>query len=395
MTAHHEDVTRSKTPRLLLGSAVVALALVASCSSEPLVPEDGGAGERASGGSGAGMAGADGGASVAGSEGGDGGAVGCYPGRELVGGVMVVACSPDPRRLVLGPSEVYWLDWDGGAEPPAGTILGAPKDGGAFRLLGSAQDSLAILQTDGEEIFWTDHRDDYKDGVLRSASIAGETEAVLVDHLYLATALALDEGHVYFGTVAEVEVDGIARVPKTGGLPEVLVSGSLVGAITSTNGELYWVEVRSDGFSSVYRAAPDDAAAPTLLAEGDRDDPMALVTTDDYVFWTFGLFGEVWRVGRDGADAAMLAAGNADTWSLGITLATDGASLYFSRSWNTPDAGTSRDALVRSSLDGNGVVELTRAVSIVDQAVDDEFVYFTGTVEGSESQLSGVFRVSK
>jgi hypothetical protein len=50
---------------------------------------------------------------------------------------------------------------------------------------------------------------------------------------------------------------------------------------------------------------------------------------------------------------------------------------------------------VRSSLAGTDIVELTRATSIVDQAVDDEFVYFTGSIEAPESRLSGVFRVPK
>lgn len=329
---------------LRVSAAVTALALLTSCSSKPLAPGDGGAGEAGSGGTGAGTAGADGGASAGGTGGGLGGAVGCYAGRELDGGVMVVACSPDPQRLALGPSEVYWLDWDAGTEPPAGTILGASKDGGAVRPLGRARDSLAILRTDGQELFWTDHRDDYKDGVLRKATIAGGDAATLIEGVYLASALALDEAYVYFGTVAELELDGIARIQKSGGLPEVFIGGSLIGDMTSRNGEVYWVEVRSEPSqvgpperrSSVYRAMPDNAAARTLLAEDDRDDPVALVATEEFVFWTFGLFGELWRVGRDAAGATMLAAGGVDTWSLGITLATDGANLYFNRYWYTP-----------------------------------------------------------
>lgn len=316
---------------------------------------------------------------------------------------MVVACSLDPRRLALGPSEVYWLDWDAGAELPEGTVLGASKDGGAGRRLGSARDSLAILRTDGRNLFWTDHRADYKDGVLWKAAIAGGDPTTLVEGMYLASALALDEAHVYFGTVAEVEVDGIARMRKSGGLPEVLVEGSLVGDMTVRNGELYWIEVRSEPSQAgppvrrswVYRASPDNAMARTLLAQDARADPVALVATEEFVFWTFGLFGELWRIGRDGTGATMLAGGGADTWSLGVTLSTDGTNLYFSRYWYAPVADDVRDALVRSSLDGTDIVELTRAASIVDQAVDDEFVYFTGSIESSDSRVSGVFRMPK
>lgn len=319
------------------------------------------------------------------------------------GYVTVVGCSPDPQRLALGPSEVYWLDWDAGTEPPTGTILCASKDGGVARPLGTARDSLAILRTDGQDLFWTDHRDDYKDGVLRKATIAEGDETTLIEGVYLASALALDEANVYFGTVAEVEVDGIARIRKSGGLPEVLLDGSLVGDMTVRNGELYWLEVRSEPSelglpvrrTSVYRAMPDNVMARTLLAEEDRDDPVALVATEEFVFWTFGLFGELWRVGHDATGAISLAAGGADTWALGVTLDTDGSNLYFNRYWYTSVGGDDRSALVRSSLDGTDVVELTRAASIVDQAVDDEFVYFTGSIDSADSRVSGIFRRPK
>lgn len=46
-------------------------------------------------------------------------------------------------------------------------------------------------------------------------------------------------------------------------------------------------------------------------------------------------------------------------------------------------------------MDGADVVELTRAVRIVDQAVDDAFVYFTGSIEAPDSRVSGVFRMPK
>jgi hypothetical protein len=131
------------------------------------------------------------------------------------------------------------------------------------------------------------------------------------------------------------------------------------------------------------------------LAELHGEHSGALAVTDDYVFWTFGLFGEMWRVGRDGSDARAVMEGGPDTWWFGISLATDGANVYFSRYWHSDSDRTRRDALVRCSLDGLEVQELARVRTIANVAVDERFVYFTGEVWVDDSPLRGVFRMVK
>jgi hypothetical protein len=299
---------------------------------------------------------------------------------------------------------VYWLDWDGAADPPSGTILAVAQGGGDPRPLGESRNSLAILRTDGSELFWTDHRDDYRDGVLHKVPNSGGEVLAIAEGLYLASALALDDSQVYFGTVAEAELDGIARVPKSGGEPELLVDGRLAGDMLVAGDEFYWIESSLkpsiveplyDRVVSVFRADLNGGFSPRLLTELQGESPLALVVTDDYVFWTFGLFDELWRVGRDGSDARAVMEGGPDTWWFGISLATDGANVYFSRYWHSDSDRTRRDALVRCSLDGLEVQELARVATIVDVAVDERFVYFTGEVWVDDSLVSGVFRLVK
>lgn len=93
MTRHGKFTT-------IAGGAAVVLAVLTSCTSSRLVPTDGSAGLAGVGGFGAATGGSGASTGGAGAEGGS--ALGCVPGRELDGRIVVVACSRDPGPMALG-----------------------------------------------------------------------------------------------------------------------------------------------------------------------------------------------------------------------------------------------------------------------------------------------------
>lgn len=95
-----------------------------------------------------------------------------------------------------------------------------------------------------------------------------------------------------------------------------------------------------------------------------------------------------------GGPATTLLANDPDEWDLCCSLASDGESLYLGReAWvnGNPD----KDVLLRMSLDGSMVEDVVLGRYLVDVAADDEFVFFTGSIDTSDERLSGVFRMPK
>ena len=126
------------------------------------------------------------------------------------------------------------------------------------------------------------------------------------------------------------------------------------------------------------------------------DDPGNMVVVGDEVYWTTFTGGEVWRVGRSGGEPERLLSNDLIEWYVCCGLAADAEYLYFSRTWY-PDSRVGRtvDTLVRMSQDGSDVTELVQDQFVNDIGVDDEFVYFTGTIKVEDSLIDGVFRLRK
>ncbi len=117
-----------------------------------------------------------------------------------------------------------------------------PKGGGDSRvLIGNAHDPISVA-ADGEQVYWSDGF-----ALIRMPRKGGKRALLTVDR---CRALALDATHVY---CLDDGVDGITRVPKSGGRLEFVVArgGAYETALAVGPAAVYF-----DGVEEVRRAQP-------------------------------------------------------------------------------------------------------------------------------------------
>jgi hypothetical protein len=321
---------------------------------------------------------------------------GCYIGRQFDGDITTVACSNAPGTLVATTSYLYWLAWGVDGDSTRGTLVSALKTGGALRPLAVIEDSSPTLLASGTHLFWTDWKvqKDDRAGVVGSVPLQGGPATTLADDLFLPNGLALDETYAYFGTV-----DGIFRVPQSGGDVE-FIADALAWRMQVVDGMAYWLDHKSVPTElglresmAIFRVSVGGGKEPELLLR-TFDRPGSLIVVGDRIFWTTNAQGEIWSMPLAGGTPTVVLENPFDEWDLCCSLTSDGTSLFLGREgW--PNDHPEKDGILRVSLDGAEVEEVMLGRFVDDVAVDDNFVYFTGSVGTLESRVSGVFRMPK
>jgi hypothetical protein len=177
-----------------------------------------------------------------------------------------------------------------------------------------------------------------------------------------ATALALDETHVYWARP-------IMRMPKGGGTPELLSRDTpdAVWGIAVDSSHVFW---GSPTYGPVRRVPKLEATAQALTRDDLGANRVAVDATGVY-FTSHG----VWRMGHDGSALRRLTA-EGDTG-----LALDSEFVYFT--------SRAKGEVYRMTKDGLGLTVLAKAALANEVAVHGDFVVFT------EHGLGTVRRVSR
>lgn len=357
-----------------------AAALALGCSSQPLSHTDGG-----TGGAGGGPSGTAGRSSGAG--GAAGASQGCYPGRALETGVVIVACADDSGEIALGSDDVYWRVWNSSF----GTLVTAPKTGGTPRPLTDVEDRYPALAVRGNRLFWADFVLDGT-GVVGSVSSNGGVLTLATGWISPYVPFSIDESHVYFGTL-----DGIQRVPQDGGDVELVVEELHDVDLQAVGPDLYWLDniVSTDtglvGGQAILRMPKTGALEPEILLSEVGQQATSMIVVGNEIFWT--LFdGDVWSLdlARAGATRTLRLHDEPGTW-FAFSFASDGQNLYFVREGPV----TIGDQVVRMSLSESTITSLVVAPYVSAVAVDDTSIYFTGTLQAPDASISGVFRAPK
>lgn len=218
-----------------------------------------------------------------------------------------------PLNITIDDTHVYWSN---GATPPAayGSIVRAPKSGGAFQVLAEAMLRPGNPIVVGDTIYWTVK----EPGEILSTAIDGDGNgglgvvSTVVTGLAEPRDLAFHDGALYWATAGLPPSDGpvIAR--------KFLPAGSEQTLATSIDDPSYKIAIDADNVYVGSFATNEVLAVPLL---GGLPVPLAvnigapseIVVDDSMVYFTTGDGNAVLKVPITGSDETLVALGNAYT----------------------------------------------------------------------------------
>lgn len=260
----------------------------------------------------------------------------------------IAADEDEPRGAVVVGDRVAWIVGDGGR------VRVAPLAGGPAADLAIGEYAGA-LAADGDALIVAGF------GLWR-VSLDGTASRELAPAIG-ADVLLVDGDHVYLGATWGDLPDGvIARVPRAGGEPEVLVEGAgLVRGLAVIDGHVYWADQGID--------APPPNADVTCGRWNERGDgePVELERVCDAP-----RAGSIWRVAVTGGAVELIAGGQHGP----VGVAVRGDHVYWSASdgealMRAPRAGGKPEVVVRGqgaalAADAAGVVVATARGLVVE-----------------------------
>jgi hypothetical protein len=187
---------------------------------------------------------------------------------------------------------LYFSDFTG--------IKKVPIDGGVVDILSQGIGQAGDLLTDGEFIYWLD------DFLLKKVPVDGGPVA-LVTIAVNADRLFLDDAHLYWtedtsvwnGSSSE-HLNIINKAPKTGGSPEVIVSGPNLAMVGLDGSEIYFLEA---GYPNLLKKISIDGGPITFI--GGAADGSTFTFDATYVYW--GDYFSLQRAPKSGGSDSVIA----------------------------------------------------------------------------------------
>jgi hypothetical protein len=269
--------------------------------------------------------------------------------RPLSGGPPEAFLQGIPGLILdfVDTNDLYVLSFVGGGADP-GTIHHVPFAGGPPQTVttGTGEDVYA-LTADSFDVFWV--------GLFPgSLSVPPQTGPV------------------------------VHRAPTGGGAVSDFGSGSKATSVAVDINFVYWF----DG-GIISRTSKMSPGAVTQVADIGKTDGIAMALDGDYVYWTSGAFGGLYRAPKAGGAPEMLAA------------VDQGVSIFIAP--NDIYLGTLTGKVVRyHRMDGSLQTLATTSnyslgMLVVDDVsvYDDKSVYFTASISGTKKGGSGLLKIAR
>ena len=205
---------------------------------------------------------------------------------------------------------------------------GDPSEAG-YTLLTQGPPWAIDVVSDADQVYWVAcNQEANRSSLRRIAKVGGpDTELWLVGkRIY---RLAIDPTHVYAAVygVNPSSTGGtgdIARIPVSGGEPELLVTGlENPYAIAVDQQHVYFTHQGDGNFQSISRVAKTGGTVETVLSP--LENPWDLATDEQYLYYSEMNAGRMMRVAKNGGTPQELAGG----WIGTGTLTMAGDTVYF------------------------------------------------------------------
>ena len=331
--------------------------------------EAGQGGTGGTGGSGGGTAGA-GGEGGAGGSGGGGGFSGCP--------AVTLGVATDALHVVADSTHVYWTGEETGAPMRAPICGGSP----AVPLATADTDGESELLVDDTHVYW---RAPFGDGLYRVTKQGGAPEIVCSE---VGGGLGQSATHIYWyeAWYDQGNQAAVRRVPKTGGAPEtvaVLASDPHpAGRILTDDTYVYWLAGTSSG--GVYRA-PLGGGEPELLGWGDGIPKS--ITADATDFYWIGNFSNqtvLNRLPKIGGAGALVASLPGSPQQIAV----NGSSLFVSVQAYLPNPSSKQGILKLPKEGGAYTWIVSGETAPYGVAADDTYLFYThNTFDGEVNQI--------
>jgi hypothetical protein len=248
------------------------------------------------------------------------------------------------------------------------------SDGAALTATGASGVAVCLSLIGGSahpsgSLYWAG----YDSGKVDKLPHAGGCVTTLASGQGVATAVAVDSTHVYWGAPPTVN-----KVPLGGGSATTLARGQYYpGSLAVDRKYVYWGVLNGpDGTPGTVDKVPIGGGKVTTLATGQS--PEAVAVHGSHVYWVNGGDGTVNEVPVGGGSVTTLASGQ----SYPVSVAVDATHVYWV---NVPD-GTVNEV----PLGGGSVTTLASGQLGADAvAVDGTHVYWTNLGTVKEVPLTG------
>jgi sugar lactone lactonase YvrE len=185
-------------------------------------------------------------------------------------------------RLIVDATSLYWV-----TDTTTGKVVTMPKVGGAPTILQNKATSPKGLAFDGTSIFWPVFGE-----IRRAPPVANAPPTKLSASEQFPSALAADEGAVYW---TDMYAATVRRVPKAGGTPTTLATmtaGARLGAIAVDATHVFFLDPQGN----TVRKVPKTGGPAVTIAIANA--PRGLALDETHVYWTNGGDGTVMRVAK-------------------------------------------------------------------------------------------------
>jgi len=180
--------------------------------------------------------------------------------------------------IAIDETNIYFITADDAA---TGSLYSMPRGGGMATQLATKLPAPIALVIDANSIYWINlgtvmGEDFAADGSIERINKDGTGRQILVDKLNAPLELAIDATDVYVaesGLAIEGSGGGIHRVSKSGGVVTKIFNGETVLSVTASASDVYY-SMFSDAAASVFRI-PKSGGMPQVLI----DDVLAFTLT--------------------------------------------------------------------------------------------------------------------